>query len=160
MSAARLLLMPGTLELAPWIAAELRPADRQEVAALHDDLVEAVAAGLRGAHWSSVAIDAAGGHLVAAWGVKRSTLLGAGGVPWCLCGAAVDEHARAFLRLSRRCNEAMRREFAWLANLVDDRHEVAKRWLLWLGYVLGPAQPIGRGGMPFRRFEMMGTGHG
>lgn len=160
MSADDLILLPGGVDLATWVAAELRAADRAEVEALHDDVEQAVAQGFRMARWSTVATDRHG-RLVAAWGVNPASIIPCGhGIPWCLTGDAVARHRRSFLALSRRCTEAMRREYRALLNVVDDRHVAAKRWLVWLGFTLGPPLPLGRRGELFRHFSLQGNGHG
>jgi len=79
------------------------------------------------------------------------------GAPWLLGSDAIERHYRHFLRGSIFWVRKMRAEYSLLRNTVDDRNEVAKRWLAWLGFEIGEAVPRGYEQLPFRTFEMKGN---
>lgn len=62
------------------------------------------------------------------------------GIPWFLCSAKLFEEARvSFLRRSRTLVEAMQLRYPVLFNHVHKDNAVARRWLEWCGFRLGPA---------------------
>lgn len=83
----------------------------------------------------------------------QSVLLGVG-TPWCIGTALLERHQFAFLRRNREYVGKMLDRYEHLVNYVDDRHRLAKRWIKWLGFRLGPPVPYGAAGLPFRRFEL------
>ena len=92
------------------------------------------------------------GAPVAAWGVVADSLMGAVGRPWLLTTVEVERHRRLFLVETRRGWQAMRPMFRRWENCVDDRYGRAMRWLAWLGFTLDAPEPIGAGGLLYRRF--------
>lgn len=79
------------------------------------------------------------------------------GAPWLLGSDALERYYRHFLKGSRFWVSKMRREYSGLRNIVDDRNEVSKRWLQWLGFTLSEPIPMGYEQRPFRIFEMKET---
>jgi hypothetical protein len=131
----------------------LRAADREEIDALTGRdpgavLAESVARS--SSAWAGVA----DGELVCLFGVVPLTLGGMTGVPWLLGSDAVTRYGRPFLRRNRAWVREMLREFPVLRNAVDARNTVSIRWLRWLGFTLGTAQPMGVRGLPFIPFAM------
>lgn len=90
------------------------------------------------------------------FGCGTVDVLGRVGAPWLLGTDAVEHNYRHFLRGSIFWLRKMRQDYALLRNAVDDRNEVSKRWLAWLGFSLGETVPMGYERLPFRIFEMKG----
>lgn len=144
---------PATPEDVAPIAAAMRAADREEVRASHDHTAEqALAASLAAstAAWTGV-ID---GEPVCMFGVGPVSILGGTGAPWMLGTARLEQYPRTFLRRCRPCVAAMRAVYPMLANYVDDRNEVSKRWLAWLGFTFDDNPIVARSGVAFRKFSM------
>lgn len=74
------------------------------------------------------------------------------GVPWLISTNAMDRHPRAFLRICQQLVLGMSERHAVLMNFVDARNIRAIRWLQWLGFQVGPAQPYGTANLPFHPF--------
>jgi GNAT superfamily N-acetyltransferase len=131
---------------------DLRPGDRREVAALgHASAVEAIGRSLSRSLWAhAYLID---GEVAAIVGLVPSSLLSGEGCPWLLTGRPVDRHKRLFLEETRRGVERMAAEFPVLVNRVHAEYPQAIAWLRRLGFVIGPAEPYGPKGEPFRRAE-------
>lgn len=90
------------------------------------------------------------------FGCGPSSYLSREGCPWLLGTDALERNYRHFLRGSIFWVRKMREEYTMLRNAVDDRNEISKRWLSWLGFELGDTVPMGYERMPFRIFEMKG----
>jgi len=88
------------------------------------------------------------------FGVGDINVLTRVGAPWLLGTDAVVEHYVGFLRGSRDWQRQLSTRYRVLMNAVDDRNEVSKRWLLWLGFTLGEPIPLGVEGRMFRVFRM------
>lgn len=138
---------------AAYVAANMRPADRDEVWAsgrlTPDDAV-----------MRSIAVTAlplAGlvdGVPACVFGIARRSLLSDEGAPWLLGTDAIARHGRRFLRENRRVLPVLAAPFALLVNYVDVRNAVSIRWLRWLGFEIEPAAPFGIHGLTFHRFSM------
>lgn len=135
------------------IACRMREADRQEVMASsgatpHRALMFSI-------EKSSVAWTAlVDGQPEVMFGVGDLNVLTATGAPWLLGTDAVDRNFRLFLRQSVSWRGKLLDRYSVLRNFVDDRNEVSKRWLSWLGFTLSDPMPIGVNGEMFRLFEM------
>lgn len=149
-------ILPAQQEDVARIAARMRAADRAEVAASHGhDPETALTASLAA---STVAwtgwID---GEPVCMFGVGPIAILAGRGAPWLLGTDLVEVWPRAFLRRCRPCVARMLAVYPYLENFVDDRNEVSKKWLGWLGFTLA-AEPVTLiSGAKFRHFEMQGV---
>lgn len=77
------------------------------------------------------------GRCVVLWGVK-SKALSDEGVLWMLPSQALYTSPIAFLRHSRREIEKLRGIFKCLHGCVLTDFTASKRWLEWLGFVVGP----------------------
>jgi hypothetical protein len=86
------------------------------------------------------------------FGVTCRSVLTREGTPWLLSTVLIDGYHLSFLRSSRPHFEALTERYDYLSNYVDNRHTAAKRWLHWLGFVLGPVVPYGVDNLEFRRF--------
>lgn len=138
------------------IAANLRDADRREIAASRGPEVQPADAiantVLRSSHvWIAVAGD---GEPIAIFGVAPISMIDGIGSPWMLSTERVYEHPRALVTEARRYLSAMRETYPTLYNFVDARNDKSIRWLKRLGFALQPAAPYGPAGVPFHRFEM------
>ncbi len=129
-----LTVAPTRLEDLGPVAADMRPEDRAEVqAASGCSPLEALQFGL------ATSVECATVHAprgpIAIFGVVPSV---AGntriGSPWMLGTPGITGHWFEFARRSRDEFHAMRQRWDRLENHVDDRNELHKRWLRWLGF--------------------------
>jgi len=74
--------------------------------------------------------------------------------PWLLGTDAVAQNYRAFLRGSLDWRDQLLGRYAVLRNVVDDRNEISKRWLRWMGFELSEPAALGVNGEMFRLFEL------
>jgi GNAT superfamily N-acetyltransferase len=94
------------------------------------------------------------GEVAALVGLAADSMLGGVGAPWLLTGHPVNRHRKLFLQETHRGVARMRAELPRLANHVHADYAEAIRWLRWLGFAIGPAQPRGPHLAPFRRFSI------
>lgn len=149
------IVVPAHTDHIFWLANNMSEADRDEVAAavgmgpyraLADSLNRSVAA------WTGMAGDSIP---VCMFGVTPVDILGGIGSPWLLGTNDVRRYAFTFLRLNRQYIPKMLSLFPLLVNYVDARHEVAIKWLKWLGFKFDPEPvPYGIWDFPFYRFHM------
>lgn len=142
----------GMHHVAP-IAARMRPADVAEVKAIsgrspHDALMFSLRRSA--VSWTAL-FD---GRPEVMFGIGDLNILARVGSPWLLGTDVVETEYRQFLRASRDWSEQLFADYDLLRNFVDDRNEVSKRWLKWLGFTLLDPMPIGRNGEAFRLFEL------
>ena len=116
------------------VAANARPADVAEMAALGLSFDDALATSVARSDWTAVGI--VDDEPVCVFGVAPGSLLGGIGVPWMLGTRALDRRdvQVPFLRTSRRVVDAMLATYPRLSNIVDARNALAIRWLGWLGF--------------------------
>lgn len=135
------------------IAARMRPADAAEVMASsgkspHDALMFSF---LKSSIAWTALVD---GRPEVMFGAADLNVLTSTGAPWLLGTDAVDRNYRLFLRQSLNWREQLSQRYSVLRNFVDDRNEVSKRWLSWMGFTLFDPIPIGVNGEMFRMFEL------
>jgi len=148
----RVDIVPARPEHLDYVAANLRPADIEEIMAASG--LDAAAAVRESAALSLVCRGGlVNGEPVCVFGVGAASMAAPEGVIWLLGTPAMERHAVAFLRRNRAWIEAMLRLWPRLVNHVDARHTTAIRWLRWLGFTIHPAAPWGKAGLPFHRFE-------
>lgn len=145
-------IVPASKEHIPFIAQNMRQADRDEVmAASGRSPKEALLYSL--AHsdmaWTGLTDD----EPAVMFGAGTINMLYRIGAPWLLGTDQVKTHYRIFLRSSVLWKSHLLSQYNELHNMVDDRNEVSKRWLVWLGFELGKPFDIG-GGIKFREFRM------
>jgi hypothetical protein len=149
---ARVIISASTDHLF-WLANNMAEADADEVyavglgpyRALKDSLDRSAVA------WTGMVND----EPVCMFGVTPIDILGGIGSPWLLGTDKVKRYGLTFLRLNKQYIPKMLDVFPRLVNFVDVRHEVAIRWLKWLGFEFDPKPiPYGLFGMPFYRFHM------
>ncbi len=141
------------------IAANLREADRREIAASRGPEVaplDAIGrAVLRSSHvWVGAAED---GEPVSIFGVAPISLLDGIGSPWFLSTERAYEYPRTLVVEGRRYLSKMRAIYPDLYNYVDARNDKSIRWLKRLGFALHAVEPYGPDGMPFHKFEIKGA---
>lgn len=152
---ARLHLARATTEAVHHIATHLREADQRELRAVHGDAVDFRAL-LRTAVLASAdvcVLKTDDEEPVAVVGVAPVSLLGGQGSPWALGTERVDDFPREVVRLGRVMVARWAAQYDQLFNYVDTRNTRSIRWLRGLGFVMAPAAPYGRAGLPFHRFE-------
>lgn len=79
------------------------------------------------------------------------------GSPWFLGTDEILKHRRDFLRASVEWRDMFLARAPDLRNYVDDRNELSKRWLRWLGFELTDPEPMGYDGAKFRMFSYKGA---
>jgi hypothetical protein len=79
------------------------------------------------------------------------------GSPWFLGTDEIQKHRRDFLRASVQWRDMFVARTPDLRNCVDDRNELSKRWLRWLGFELTEPVPMGYDGAMFRMFSYKGA---
>lgn len=79
------------------------------------------------------------------------------GSPWFLGTDEIKKHRRDFLRASVQWRDMFLKRMPDLRNCVDDRNELSKRWLRWLGFELTDPVPMGYDGAKFCMFSYKGT---
>lgn len=149
---AEVVIRPATEADARALAAMPRLDDARECAAIAGMSI------LDGALFSlSISDEAvtalAGGQVICMFGVGHECPLSGIRAPWLLGTRLVDKHAGQFLRTSRPMFKAMQWRYPALANYVDARAARTIRWLSWLGFTIGAAEPMGVASRAFRRFS-------
>ena len=144
---------PGTLEDARDLAPRLRAADAEEVwAATGLPARVAMEASVR----ASTACVAAvvDGRCEGLFGVVPVSPLAGEAAVWMLASDVADQHARAWLVEAPQWLTLLGDGWAVLRNRVDARNKRSIRWLRRMGFEVGPAEPWGWAGQPFREFRM------
>jgi hypothetical protein len=138
------------------LVANLRPADRDECAALIGEGREAE--GIRNSVRLSTHLWAgeAEGRVAAIFGVVPVSLLGGQGAPWLMGTPLIDRHRGAFIRLNRTYIPQMLDTYPHLVNIVDARNVRSIAWLKRLGFEVHAPLPLGVAGRPFHLFTMGG----
>jgi hypothetical protein len=93
------------------------------------------------------------GKPAAMFGVGWISILSGMAAPWLLGTDVVQDHYRHFLRGSRWWFARISSGYDVLTNIVDDRNDVSKRWLEFLGFTLDEPQIMGVERRLFRKFE-------
>lgn len=140
-------------EHVPLITADVRQADIDELYAASEITPEL-------AMWKGLAVSTHAwvGFIdhepVCMFGVVPRSVLSGRGIPWMIGTNALDRHAAEFLKGCRPQVAEMRSVYNLLENYVDARNTKAIRWLRWLGFEIGPAQPHGPHAAPFHYFKL------
>lgn len=126
----------------PFIAARVRPADREEIWALYRQTPqECLVDSFRISHlaWTGLI----NGEPVCMFGAVQADRTGRVGRPWMIGTELLDEHQTVFLRRCSEQVETMQMCFASLENVVDARNLRAIKWLRWLGFSFSEPEPMG-----------------
>lgn len=139
-----------------WVAERMRQADIDEVkAASGRDPLHALRFCVANSTWCVTAkVD---WEPVAIFGVATVSEIGGVGSPWMLGTDVIERHQVRALRHNLEWIDRLRSGYHVLRNAVDDRNEMSKRWLKWLGFELGEPINLGYENRPFRIFEMRGA---
>lgn len=151
MGASIRLLQAGDID---HVAAHMRQTDQDEVRAIRGDvsMKEALAdCVLASSHcW----VAAHGSEPFAIFGVMPVSLLHGIGAPWMLGTDLGKRFPRVLIREGRRYSLRMLAAYPYLINMVDAKYTSSVRWLQRIGYTIFAAEPYGRRGELFNRFEM------
>ena len=140
----------------PALVADARQQDIDEMHAMGDTFEGALRKGVEISTWAVTGcVD---GVPVCMFGVAPGSVLGGLGIPWMLGTNALMRHEKAFLRRCKGAVAAMLRTYPRLLNIVDERNDTAKRWLVWLGFRLDP-HSFALGSHRFRVFRAGETPH-
>jgi hypothetical protein len=140
----------ATQQDAVWFATRLRAADKREViAATGKSPIVALMASVAMGNSFVAEHD---GEPVAVFGLPIISHLPRFGVPWLMGTDTLDDISVTFGRTSVDIIESWMEQVDEMANYVDSRHYRAVKWLQWLGFSMGEAEPHGPYGVPFRRF--------
>lgn len=136
-----------------FVAAHMRDADRQELAACSgrtplDALMKAVPTSIL------TGVVYRRDTPCAIFGTKPLSLIEGIGSPWVLGTDAMYGDPSVLTRLGRWYLAAVQEQFPRLVNFVDARNTRAVTWLEHIGFELGDAAPHGVAGLPFHRLEM------
>ena len=147
-----LRFVPTTDEHAQFVAANCRPADREEFAAgSGEDPLTVLRYGVR---VSTVLFTAlVDGEAVCIFGVSPASMAYGIGCPWLVATPKMERYAKTIVRVSAPILEEMHKVFPHLVNFVDNRNVKAHRWLEWMGFKFYPPRPHGVSGLPFMMFE-------
>lgn len=156
-SAGRARLRPLAAGDIQFVAEHMRGADRAELAAVHGEqasplhlLAQAV---LNSPDvWTGVTAD---GEPICICGVAPRCLLTGSASPWLLGTEKLFTEPGALVREGHRYIGRMRLIYPELVNYVDARNTKSIRWLRRLGFTVHPAEPYGRAGLPFHRFDLV-----
>lgn len=126
------------------VAANMRQADRDEVAALRLNPEEALKGSIL---FSEVLFTIRrGDEPLGMFGVADR------GAVWMLGTDGIKDIRYTFLRQSSTWVNALHSASPALWNWVDARNELHIRWLKWLGFKFTQARPLGANGETFRHF--------
>jgi len=134
------------------ICTRVRQADVDEFAAQGVTVESAMHTGLQISTYTWAGLR--DGKVICVFGVASPSVLSGEGVPWMIGSHDLDKCAKGFLPRSRVVLNHMLDLYPHLENYVDARNTRAIRWLRWLGFKIHDAQPYGKMGLPFHRFEM------
>lgn len=153
MSSAEKRIVISEADMVAHVAANLRPADVEEIRAFYGrDPEEVAMESFEKSHmaWTGL-LD---GEPVITFGCATYDLLETTGVPWLVGTPKLEQVPFTFARMSRPFLRLMKDRHLRLTNHVDTRNTLAIRWLRWLGFTLDPAAPAGPFGLPFHHFWM------
>lgn len=146
-------VVPASIEHIAPLAERMRAADVDEVLAASGRAPhEALEISLRKSALAWTALIDGSPEIM--FGVGDLNVLTLTAAPWLLGTDAVERHYREFSRRSRDWRDQLLERYAVLRNVVDDRNEVSKRWLRWLGFELSDPAALGVNGELFRLFEL------
>jgi hypothetical protein len=127
----------------------LRGGDAREIAALGYSKEEALGRSIARSLWADAYL--VDDEVAAILGLALPSMTGRLASLWLVTGRPVDRHRKTFLRLCRERLAEVRGQWPVLVDYVHADYAEAHRWLKWLGFTIGPAEPYGRLAAPFCR---------
>jgi hypothetical protein len=137
------------------LVANLRPADRAEIAALRGD-VSALDIWMAG-HFDATAVHV-DGVLVCIYGVNQHPIQEYIGIPWLLGTVALDRNILSLCKMAPKILKQWHRKYETLTNFTDARNGVIRKWLAWLGFYFVGMAPVGPDRLPFIQFVRHASG--
>ena len=144
-------LREATREDAIWISARLRGDDKRE--AIASTGADPVIALMVSQAMGNCVVAEFDGVPVAIFGLPVVSQLPRTGVPWMMGTDALDDMPAALGRVSAEVVDQWKEQVDAMVNYVDSRNRKAVKWLEWLGFEIGEAEPRGPYGVPFHKFE-------
>lgn len=146
-------LRPGDIEV---VAADMRPADREEAYATcghrrYADLLRMVVARSRE---TITVCEFDSGKALAVMGVTTRSSLDRVGSVWAAGTPAVNRHMRTLTPLARKYARRLLQEYQLLHNHVHADNKAAIRWLRAVGFTIHTAEAYGPFGVAFHPFTM------
>lgn len=92
--------------------------------------------------------------IIALFGIECSSEITKTGIPWFISTKDILKHKIIFIKHCKEVFEIISENYLNLVNYVDERNDLAKSWLKWLGFTLEPPKPFGARQMPFHKFTM------
>ena len=145
-------IVDASIDHIPYLAENMREADRRELEAMLVVPEYALVCGINESAWAKTVIVE--GRPALMFGVSDTSILSGIGIPWLLGTDDMERMKVTFIRQCRWFVLEMLRSYPVLVNYVDARNATSIRWLTWLGFTLDPAEPHGFNGELFHRFEM------
>lgn len=145
---------PAVLADADALAAQLRAADRREIAALGQTPQAALREGVSISD-QVYTVRTRSGELAAIFGVAPHPGEARVGAPWMMGSDALATVAIPFLRRSAAWVDALGAGRDLLINAVDARNQLHIRWLGWAGFTFVGRRPRGPERRPFLDFAKL-----
>jgi hypothetical protein len=132
------------------VAANMRPADIQEVEAFGSAPLGALVQGITNScRCHTMLVD---GEPAMIWGVTQ--LMDDMWSPWALGTNGIKKIRKTFLAFCRKDIQDVIAKYPLLYNRVDARNQEAIDWIKWMGFEVLPAEPAGINGELFHPFVM------
>lgn len=153
----RIEIVPTTYGHLRTMEADMRPADRCEIAGLGVTVRKALWQAYRRSPICKTAI--VDGAVAAVWGVcvglrGGAGLLGNAGVPWLHTTAAVEKMPVSFIKIAKTELAAIVALYPRLESYVAAEYVGAVGLLKLLGFAVDEALPVGANGALYRRFHL------
>ena len=127
------LIRVATLDDVPYLAANLRQADIDELTAVGGtDVTAALICSLEASTEKWCAVDPAG-NTAALFGVAPSQYPGVG-MPWMIATDYINSVPKETIRQTRRYVQRMHVHYPILTQMVDYRNVTSVCWMQWLGF--------------------------
>jgi len=137
---------------AVWLAAHLRPCDREEALASFDDLETAIRHSISASEICDVAETQGRGVFMV--GCAQDPTAEGRGVPWLLATTEAERYPGVLTKIAKHYVAAFLERWPVLLNFVDERNVASVRWLRRLGFTVCAPLAFGKNGEPFHPFVM------
>lgn len=92
------------------------------------------------------------GEPVVILGVGSLSLATKRGIPWLLGTDEVYRNAPLFMHMTKKIFPVISRNYSYLTNVIHEDNKQSERWLKFMGFEFGEAQPVGWRGAKFKVF--------